>query len=139
LQQADEERKALADASITCGHLLLGVLTEADSPSGKLLAKFGITRNHVIEKMRQDPEPKHGSPADSPHQSAHSSVSKDDDATRVESATTHDGHTFTTVTRFRTSADGKKVKVSLQIRGSSGAHEFETEFDVQPGTTGTGA
>ena len=123
--------------------MLLGILSEVDSPSAKLLAKYGVTREHVIERMKREPEqewyPKHARPVDAPvRQPGHRTVSQDDDTTLVESVSTHDGHTFTTTTRFRTSADGKKVNVALQIRGPSGAHEFETEFDIPPGTTGAG-
>src|SRR5262245_58249030 len=40
LQHADEQRKALGDTSITCAHLLLGVLSEVNSPSAKILTKY---------------------------------------------------------------------------------------------------
>jgi ATP-dependent Clp protease ATP-binding subunit ClpC len=134
LQHADKEHKALGDSSISLGHLLLGILSEVDSPSAKILGKYGMTREHVIEKMKHEPEAK---PVDSlVHLPAQSSVSQDDDATLMQTVYRHGGHTFTTIRRFRTSADGKKVNVALQIRGPSGAQEFETEFDIPPGTTG---
>ena len=143
LQHAEKEHKALGDESITSGHILLGILSEVDSPGAKFLARCGMTREHVIEKMKQEPEqewyPKHARPVDAAvHQPGHSPVSEDDGTTLVESVSTHGGHTFTTTTRFRTSADGKKVTVAFQIRGPSGMHEFETEFDISPGTTGAG-
>jgi ATP-dependent Clp protease ATP-binding subunit ClpA len=144
LQHAEKEQRALGDRSITVGHILLGVLREVDSPSAKILAKYGVTREHVIEKMKQEPEqpwyPSHAKPVEAPvHQPGHSTVSQDGDTTLVESVNTHAGHAFTMTTRFRTSADGKKVNVALQIRGPSGVQTFETEFDIPPGTTGAGS
>jgi ATP-dependent Clp protease ATP-binding subunit ClpA len=144
LEHAVKEHKALRDQSITAGHLLLGILSEVDSPSAKLLAKYGITREHVIEKMKQEPQEEwyssHAKPPEAPvHSPVRHSVSQDDTATLVEeSVYDHAGHTFTSTTRFRTSADGRRVNVSFQIRGPSGAHEFETEFDMPPETTGAG-
>jgi ATP-dependent Clp protease ATP-binding subunit ClpA len=142
LQSADKEHQALGDPSIATGHLLLGILSEVDSPSAKILAKYGVTRDTVIEKMKREPEGGETIPTRPVDSLVHrplypSIVRREDDTTVVESIHTHDRHSFKTITRYRTSSDGKKVNVTLQIRGPSGVQEFETEFDIPPATTGT--
>jgi len=140
LQYADKEHSALGDSSISSGHLLLGILREVASPSAQILAKYDMTREHVLEKMKQEPEVPMdaGTGTHTRPPAAPSKVWHDDDATVAESVRSHEGHLFTTITRFQTVADGKKVKVTIQVRGPSGMHEFETEFDIPPGTTGPG-
>jgi ATP-dependent Clp protease ATP-binding subunit ClpB len=47
LQTAEDEAKRLGDEYISAEHLLLGILDAHDTGAAKLLARFGVTKDHV--------------------------------------------------------------------------------------------
>src|SRR5262245_55052305 len=95
-------------------HLLLALIRENATLFAKIPnVKSRAFRNEVFPAPEgpQKWSPKHAGPADAPVHFAQTTVSRDHDATLVESEHTHDGHTFKTTTRYRTSSDGKKINV----------------------------
>jgi len=159
LQYADKEHQVFGDSSISSGHILLGILREVASPSAKILAKYGITREYVIEKMKQEPEVPMdtGTVGTLAHRPADSRVWHDDDATVVESnlalpfwlrESQHavQACVFDDLNGVK-NADGREVACErevfafemrfgrgcgLQVRATRATNGFETGGDVYP-------
>src|SRR5579883_1229196 len=53
LAQADEESKRLKDEFVSTEHLLLALLEAGDTPASRLLRRFGITRERVLQALTQ--------------------------------------------------------------------------------------
>jgi ATP-dependent Clp protease ATP-binding subunit ClpB len=53
LQQAEAEARQFGDEYISTEHLLLGILSVPNSPAAKLLARFGVTRDRVLQALTQ--------------------------------------------------------------------------------------
>ncbi|HEY8448571.1 MAG TPA: Clp protease N-terminal domain-containing protein, partial [Thermomicrobiales bacterium] len=53
LEQADQEARAFGDEYISAEHLLLGILSVADSPGARLLQRHGLTTERVKAVLRE--------------------------------------------------------------------------------------